>query len=140
MAFGGVAAKTIMAPRTEAALRGLLWDQKALSAALQALQQDVDITANAPGQHSRRPGHPASLIAEQPPPDQCQSRSFCRQCQTSVSRARSATNVSPLSDQCQSSSFCNQLCGSEMSASQCMRQASIATPGQAAFKAATHFV
>ena len=58
MAFGGVAAKTIMAPRTEAVLRGLLWDQKSLSAALQALQQDVDITANAPGQHSRRPGYP----------------------------------------------------------------------------------
>lgn len=58
VAFGGVAAKTIMAPRTEAALRGLLWDQKALSAALQALQQDVDITANAPGQRPRGPRHP----------------------------------------------------------------------------------
>lgn len=49
LAFGGVAAKTIKAPLTEQALTGVSWDQKALSAALQKLQQDVNITADAPG-------------------------------------------------------------------------------------------
>jgi len=49
LAFGGVAAKTIKAPLTEQALTGVTWDQKALSAALEKLQQDVNITADAPG-------------------------------------------------------------------------------------------
>ena len=59
-----------------------------------------------------------------PMSDQCQSSSFCYQCQTSVSRARSATNVSPLSDQCQSSSVVTSCVAARcLHRSVCARQA-----------------
>lgn len=49
LAFGGVAPKAIMAPKTEQALQGQAWDQPLLQVALEALAEDVNITANAPG-------------------------------------------------------------------------------------------
>lgn len=49
VAFGGVAAKTIMAPAVEAALTGVAWNQGTLSKALKALAVDVNITPDAPG-------------------------------------------------------------------------------------------
>ena len=49
LAFGGVAPKAIMAPKTEQALQGKAWEQPLLQAALQTLAEDVNITANAPG-------------------------------------------------------------------------------------------
>lgn len=49
LAFGGVAAKTISAPTAAAKLQGVAWNQRALSAALEALAEDVNITADAPG-------------------------------------------------------------------------------------------
>lgn len=61
LAFGGVAPKAIMAPETEAALCGKAWNRALstegsetagaalLTAAAQALAEDVNITANAPG-------------------------------------------------------------------------------------------
>jgi CO/xanthine dehydrogenase FAD-binding subunit len=49
LAYGGVAPKAIMAPKTEQALQGKSWDQPLLQVALEALAEDVNITANAPG-------------------------------------------------------------------------------------------
>lgn len=49
MAYGGVAAKTIMARRVEAALKGQPWTQTTLNKALAAVAEDVNITPNAPG-------------------------------------------------------------------------------------------
>jgi xanthine dehydrogenase/oxidase len=49
LAFGGVAPKAITAPQTEAVLKGKPWDQGLLTAALEALATDVNITPNAPG-------------------------------------------------------------------------------------------
>lgn len=49
LAFGGVAPKAIMAPKTEQALQGKAWEQPLLQTALEALAEDVNITANAPG-------------------------------------------------------------------------------------------
>jgi hypothetical protein len=49
IAYGGVAPKTIMAQRTQAALLGQPWSEATLRAALAAVAQDVNITPNAPG-------------------------------------------------------------------------------------------
>lgn len=49
MAYGGVAAKTIMGPATAKALCGQPLTQETLHRALQAVAEDVNITANAPG-------------------------------------------------------------------------------------------
>ena len=49
MAYGGVAAKTIMGPATAKALCGQLLTQETLHRALQAVAEDVNISANAPG-------------------------------------------------------------------------------------------
>ena len=49
MAYGGVAAKTIMGPLTAKALCGQPLTQETLHRALQAVAEDVDISANAPG-------------------------------------------------------------------------------------------
>ena len=53
MAYGGVAAKAVMAPRAQAAMEGQALNQATLEAALKAVGQDVVITASAPGQHQR---------------------------------------------------------------------------------------
>ncbi len=50
MAYGGVAPKTIMARRVEAALKGQPLSQATLDKALAAVAEDVNITPNAPGQ------------------------------------------------------------------------------------------
>ena len=49
VAYGGVAPKTIMAPRVQAAIKGQPWTGETLKKALEAVAQDVNITANAPG-------------------------------------------------------------------------------------------
>jgi xanthine dehydrogenase/oxidase len=49
IAYGGVAPVTIMARKTEEALRGQLLNQDTLTAALAALKQDVFVTPGAPG-------------------------------------------------------------------------------------------
>ena len=49
MAYGGVAAKTIMGPATTKALCGQPLTQETLHRALQAVAKDVNISANAPG-------------------------------------------------------------------------------------------
>ena len=54
IAYGGVAPMTLPAPATAAALIGKPLSQEALLAGLAAVQQDVQIDANAPGAPSRR--------------------------------------------------------------------------------------
>ena len=49
LAFGGVAPKTISAPKTEALLRGQPWTEEKLTAALGTLSEDVWISPDAPG-------------------------------------------------------------------------------------------
>ena len=49
LAFGGVAAKTITAPKTEALLAGKPWTEANLTAALLTLSEDVWISPTAPG-------------------------------------------------------------------------------------------
>lgn len=49
IAFGGVAPKTIMAPKTEAALKGQPLSDATLKAALAAVREDVFVTPGAPG-------------------------------------------------------------------------------------------
>ena len=49
VAYGGVAPKTIMAPRVQAAIKGQPWTGETLKKALEAVAQEVNITANAPG-------------------------------------------------------------------------------------------
>ncbi|PSC76668.1 Xanthine dehydrogenase [Micractinium conductrix] len=49
IAYGGVAPLTVMAPQTTAALQGRAIDGAALEAGLAAVQQDIQISANAPG-------------------------------------------------------------------------------------------
>ena len=49
IAYGGVAPKTIMAPKVQAAMKGQPWTGETLKKALQAVAEDVDITPNAPG-------------------------------------------------------------------------------------------
>ena len=49
VAYGGVAPKTIMAPKAQAAIKGQPWTGETLKKALEAVAQDVNITANAPG-------------------------------------------------------------------------------------------
>ena len=49
VAYGGVAAKTINAPKVVAALVGKSLDQSCVSAALAAVAEDVDMAPNAPG-------------------------------------------------------------------------------------------
>ena len=58
VAYGGVAPKTIMAPKVQAALKGQPWTGDTLKAALEAVAQDVNITPNAPG----TPRWPACLL------------------------------------------------------------------------------
>lgn len=60
LAFGGVAPKAIMAPKTETALVGKPWDEALLSSALDTLAEDVNITPNAPGVHSRPAIYPCT--------------------------------------------------------------------------------
>ena len=49
LAFGGVAPKTITAPKTEALLRGQPWTEANVTAALKTLAEDVWISPDAPG-------------------------------------------------------------------------------------------
>ena len=49
LAFGGVAPKTITAPKTEALLRGQPWTEDNVTAALKTLAEDVWISPDAPG-------------------------------------------------------------------------------------------
>lgn len=49
IAFGGVAALTVSAPKTAAALIGRVLDAGCVSAALDAVKEDVNISADAPG-------------------------------------------------------------------------------------------
>ncbi len=49
IAYGGVAPKTIMAPKVQAAIKGQPWTGETLKKALEAVAEDVNITANAPG-------------------------------------------------------------------------------------------
>ena len=49
IAYGGVAPKTIMAPKVQAAIKGQPWTGETLKKALQAVAEDVNITPNAPG-------------------------------------------------------------------------------------------
>lgn len=49
LAFGGMAACTVAAPRAEAALVGRAWDKGALQGALAALKQDLPLAEDAPG-------------------------------------------------------------------------------------------
>ena len=49
LAFGGVAAKTVSAPRAEAAIRGRPLSQETLAAGLAALAEDILISPSAPG-------------------------------------------------------------------------------------------
>ncbi len=51
-AFGGVAAKTIMAPEFAKALVGKEWNEGALEAAMAAVRMDVAVGAEAPGGRS----------------------------------------------------------------------------------------
>lgn len=55
IAFRGVAAKAVMAPKTAAALVGQPLEEKTLLAALSALSEDVQIGANAPGKTKTQP-------------------------------------------------------------------------------------
>eukprot|EP00879_Flechtneria_rotunda_P007117 GHRR01007469.1.p1 GENE.GHRR01007469.1~~GHRR01007469.1.p1 ORF type:complete len:682 (+),score=243.05 GHRR01007469.1:3597-5642(+) len=52
IAYGGVAAKSIMADKTMAALLGRPWNQVTLSGSLAALKSDVAVGPNAPGGRS----------------------------------------------------------------------------------------
>ncbi|GFH18706.1 uncharacterized protein HaLaN_15554, partial [Haematococcus lacustris] len=49
VAYGGVAARAIMAPQVAAALVGRPWDEATLTAALEAVRSDVVIADSAPG-------------------------------------------------------------------------------------------
>lgn len=49
IAYGGVAAKTVMAPRVQAALQGQPWTGVTLDKALAAVAEDINIAPNAPG-------------------------------------------------------------------------------------------
>lgn len=51
LAYGGVAPKTIMAPKAAAALNGSTLSHATLKAAVAAVAEDVQISANAPGVH-----------------------------------------------------------------------------------------
>ena len=51
LAYGGVAAKTIMAPKAAAALSNKTLSHETLKAAVAAVTEDVQISANAPGVH-----------------------------------------------------------------------------------------
>ena len=50
IAYGGVAPKTIMATRVQAALLGKPWCEATLEAGLAAVAEDVNIAPNAPGE------------------------------------------------------------------------------------------
>ena len=65
IAYGGVAPKTIMAPKVQAAIKGQPWTGETLKKALEAVAVDVNITANAPGA--------ASLICDPPPLQLCEA-------------------------------------------------------------------
>ena len=54
LAFGGVAPKTITAPKTEALLRGQPWTEANVTAALKTLAEDVWISPDAPGARRHR--------------------------------------------------------------------------------------
>lgn len=63
IAFGGVAAKAVMAPKTAASLIGQPLEEKTLLAALSALSEDVQIGANAPGKAKRKPwSYPDAIL------------------------------------------------------------------------------
>ena len=49
LAYGGVAAKTVMAPKTQQALVGRKWDRETLLKALELLKEELHIAADAPG-------------------------------------------------------------------------------------------
>lgn len=49
LAFGGVAAKTVMAPKTEELLTEKSWNEDNLNAALETLKEDICISPDAPG-------------------------------------------------------------------------------------------
>jgi CO dehydrogenase flavoprotein C-terminal domain len=72
LAFGGVAPKAIMAPKTEQALQGKVWDEPLLRAALETLAEDINITPNAPGacvsMHGRKRGDELSCTSAVSPP------------------------------------------------------------------------
>jgi CO dehydrogenase flavoprotein C-terminal domain len=73
LAFGGVAPKAIMAPKTEQALQGKAWEQPLLQTALEALAEDVNITANAPGAWRETHSNPsvAPALTWQPAAVEC---------------------------------------------------------------------
>lgn len=48
-AFGGMAATTVMAPKTAAAIIGQVWSEKALDAACRAVQEELFVAPTAPG-------------------------------------------------------------------------------------------
>lgn len=52
IAYGGVAPKTIMAPKLMAALRGKPWCEETLQQGLEAVRSDVSVGENAPGGRS----------------------------------------------------------------------------------------
>ena len=49
LAYGGVAAKTVMAPKTQAMLVGRPWDRTTLELATKSLAEEIHIAQNAPG-------------------------------------------------------------------------------------------
>ena len=49
IAYGGVAAKTIMAPETQKKLIGMEWNRETLVAGLESLKEEIYIAPNAPG-------------------------------------------------------------------------------------------
>ncbi|XP_072173401.1 xanthine dehydrogenase/oxidase-like [Diadema setosum] len=49
LAFGGMAATTVMAPKTMALMKGRSWDNSMLEAALSSLEKDLPLPAGAPG-------------------------------------------------------------------------------------------
>ena len=49
MAYGGVAAKAVMAPKAQAAMEGQPLTKATLEAALKAVSEDIVVTPSAPG-------------------------------------------------------------------------------------------
>ena len=66
VAYGGVAPKTIMAAKVQAAIKGQPWTGDTLKKALEAVAEDVNITANAPGAAAAFPALPHTRPSSMP--------------------------------------------------------------------------
>ena len=96
LAYGGVAAKALMARKAQAAMEGQPLNQDTLSAALKAVAEDVVITASAPGvccMHCLPSWHTKQVNAVQGYPSE--SSEFCSQVWSCKCRSAACPLLSP---------------------------------------------